>query len=281
MRIFPAGVSTSNLSPMWKDYTDSLVAGKDESVAFCEALRRFMRTEQPPACPRWEELNVLESYFYARKNDKLGVLIPRTKHFLLDSGAFSFMQGTGGHCDWDRYANEYCDYINRYAIEDFFELDIDNIVGIREVERLRTLIERRTNRKVIPVWHVERGKQYFLDMVKEYPYVALGSIAKVVPGKQKILPKYFPWFIQTAKQHGARVHALGYTPKDMHGMPFFSVDSTNWIYGNMTGSVCHFDHHKGVMTSTSRAGFRLRNREACVWNYNEWVKYMNYAERYL
>lgn len=278
MRIFLAGVSTSNLSPMWKDYTDLLSAGVSENIAFQKALCKFLRTDTPAVCPRWEELNVLESYFYARKNDKLGILIPRAKNFLLDSGAFSFMQGTGGHCDWDRYANEYCDFINKYGIDDFFELDIDNIVGLKEVERLRDLLESRTGKKVIPVWHVERGKQYFVDMCKEYNYVALGSIAKVVPGKQKISPKYFPWFLQTARKHGSKVHALGYTPKNLHGVPFFSVDSTNWIYGNMTGSVYKFDSHKGVMTSSSKNGFRLKNREACVFNYNEWARYMRYAE---
>lgn len=280
MRIFLAGVSIP-LAALWKVMLESMEKGLSEQEAVKVGIRDYLKHDRIVSFSTWGEINVLESYFYARKSKVLDKLIPLTRHFLLDSGAFSFMQGTGGHCDWDRYANEYCDFINKYAIDDFFELDIDNIVGLKEVERLRGLIERRTGKKVIPVWHVERGKQYFLDMVKEYPYVACGSIAKVVPGKQKITPKYFNWFIQTAREHGSKVHALGYTPKNLHGTPFFSVDSTNWVYGNLTGKIFKFNARKGVMESISKVGARVKTRDALVRNLDEHVKYQRYAENYL
>lgn len=53
---------------------------------------------------------ILESFFYADADTER--LIPFYGDFLLDSGAFTFMQGKGGSPDFDAYAERYADFIN-------------------------------------------------------------------------------------------------------------------------------------------------------------------------
>src|SRR5690606_14097818 len=112
---------------------------------------------------------VLESFF----NVKPWVMdyIKNCKMFLLDSGAFSFMTRSNLRPDFDEYLKKYINFINKYNVQYFFELDIDSVVGLKKVEEYREILERETGKKCIPVWHKSRGKQYFIDMCKEYDYV--------------------------------------------------------------------------------------------------------------
>lgn len=78
---------------------------------------------------------ILESYFYA--DEVTEKLLPMFGDFLLDSGAFTFMQNSKSHVEWDEYIERYADFISRNNIEKFFELDIDSVVGYKEVLRFR------------------------------------------------------------------------------------------------------------------------------------------------
>lgn len=231
----------------------------------------------------WQGLNILESYYYVRKNKHFPRLYGTQQNFLLDSGAFTFMQNNDKKLDFDAYVEEYAEFVKKWDIKHFFELDVDSVVGLKEVERLRAKLETLAGRQCVPVWHTERGKQYFLDMVKEYPYVALGSIAKVLPPKIQITEKYFPWFIKTAHENKAKIHALGYT--SLEGLKrhhFDSVDSTAWIYGNLGGHVYKFNPNTGIVETIHKPqGTRMKNRETLTWNLNEWIKYLNYARKEL
>lgn len=225
--------------------------------------------------------SILESYYYCRNNKWIPPLIPYLKSFLLDSGAFTFMQGKAS-VNWDEYVEEYADFIRKYDIELFFELDIDSIVGLKEVERLRKKLETLTGKKPIPVWHVSRGKEYFVKMCKEYPYVALGGIVtQEVP--RNVYEKAFPWFIQTAHKYGAKIHGLGYTSiEKLKIYHFDSVDSTAWLYGNRGGYLYIFNPHTGTMDKKDApAGCRLKSKEAAMFNFKEWCKFQEYAEKHL
>lgn len=194
----------------------------------------------------WDDLNILETFYYARNNKYLPNLLPHARNFLLDSGAFTFMNSGVEHPDFDKYLEEYAAFINKYDIKLFFELDIDSIVGLKEVERLRRKLTALTGKKPIPVWHTERGKRYFEDMCHEFDYVGLGSIAKVSPPRIAVEPRYFNWFIKTAHKNRCKIHGLGYTSiKGLHKYHFDSVDSTAWLYGNMSGTVYNFNIRKG------------------------------------
>ena len=224
---------------------------------------------------------ILESFYSCRKNPYIAQIIPQLAGFMLDSGAFSFMCGAEKE-DWDRYVEEYAEYILANDIKLFFELDIDSVVGLKEVERLRAKLERLTNRQPIPVWHKSRGKDYFEACCKDYPYVAIGGIVtKEVP--RNIYEKAFPWFITTAHEHGAKIHGLGYTNiAGLHKYHFDSVDSTAWLYGNRGGYLYHFDAKRGTMAKTDAPeGLRLKSHDAALYNYLEWQKFQAYAEKYL
>jgi len=161
---------------------------------------------------------------------------PWCKDYLLDSGAFTYRQKNNALSleAFDAYVDAYIEFINRYNVKHFFEMDIDNIVGLEKVEEYRRRIEKRTGRQSIPVWHSNRGWAYFERMCAEYSYVSIGGIAKNPNGKK--LEKIFPYFIEHAHKTGTEMHGLGYTDiKNLKKYPFDSVDSTSWASGSRYG----------------------------------------------
>ena len=227
------------------------------------------------------DVNILESFYYARDNKVIDRLLPHINNFLLDSGAFTFMNNSGlSSIDWDKYIEEYAEYIKSRKVKLFFELDIDSVVGLSEVERLRKRLESLTGLKPIPVWHRSRGKDYFIKMCESYPYVAIGGIV-TQEIKRDRYEKLFPWFIETAHTHGSKIHALGYTGR-LKYYRFDSVDSTAWLYGNRGGFIYRFDRHKGELIKIDPPiGKRLSSSRAALHNFNEWVKYCQWAKRNL
>ena len=164
--------------------------------------------------------------------------------FMLDSGAFTFMSKKRT-TNFDEYVSKYIDFINKNNIDNFIELDIDSIVGLKKVEEYRDLINKETGKKCIPVWHRNRGIQYFKDCCKEYPYVAIGGL--VVNEYENIgsLFDMFPYFISYAHHCGAKIHGLGFTRFDkLHNCHFDSVDSTTWMVEARFGRSCYLDLQK-------------------------------------
>lgn len=232
------------------------------------------------------ELNAKESpvlcSFYGISDFETEYL-PKFKTTIIDSGAFSFMNGKKVG-NWDGYTEQYAEFINRNGVELFFELDIDSIVGLQEVERLRAKLERLTGKQPIPVWHKTRGKDYFLGMSKDYPYVALGGIVtQEVP--RKIYEAAFPWFIYAAHENGAKIHGLGYTSiEGIQKYHFDSVDSTTWNVGAKYGNICRIIRTKHGFKGKQehRPNTRVKiSRELAKWNFIEWIKFQRYAEKYL
>ena len=72
-------------------------------------------------------LNILESFYYVRNNRYFPKLYPYFENFMLDSGAFTFMQDSKITLDWMKYTEDYADFINKYDVQLFFELDINVI----------------------------------------------------------------------------------------------------------------------------------------------------------
>ena len=183
--------------------------------------------------------------------------------------------------NFDDYLTTYIDFINKNDIKYFFELDVDSVVGIEEVERLRKRLETETGKKCIPVWHKSRGKQYFIDMCKEYDYIAIGGIVT-----REICPtdfKYFKWFIDTAHAHNCQIHGLGFT--NLQGMKIYnfdSVDSTSWLSGGRFGSCYWFDGRNLRIVDTGKRRRRsdISHEPLDRHNYYEWVKFQQYADKH-
>jgi hypothetical protein len=201
--------------------------------------------------------------------------IKYTKAFILDSGAFSFLN-KGITKDFTGYLRKYIDFINEYDVNLFFEMDIDAIVGIKRVEIYRHLIERETGKKPIIVFHRTRGKQYFLDMVQEYKYVALGGIA--LKDIKRDEHKYFNWFIQEAHKANCQIHGLGFTnTRDIQRYKFDSVDSTTWTSGGRFGRIFKLEGNKFKQYKDS--AHRIKSKKTSLHNLKQWINFVNINDR--
>lgn len=220
---------------------------------------------------------ILESFYYFQNWQTS--LINTSKMFLLDSGAFTFMSNTKkGKIDWKDYIDRYIAFINKNEVEYFFELDIDCIVGYKNVLRIRKYIEEKTGKKCIPVWHKSRGKDEFLKMCDEYNYVAIGGIvSKEI--KQSEYP-YLAWFIDEAHKRGCKIHGLGFTNlKCLKKYKFDSVDSTSWKSGGRYGQLHCFTGD--TIKTITRKDMRAIYKKIDEHNFNSWVKFQKYAENNL
>lgn len=223
------------------------------------------------------DVAILESFYYA--DEWTEKMIPRLKYFLLDSGAFTFFS-SGKHIDWNEYLDRYIAFINKNKVEHFFELDIDVLVGYEKVLEFRRKLERGTGRQCIPVWHKSRGKDEFIKMCDEYKYVAIGGIvSKEITQKEYV---YFPWFLNEAHKRGVKVHGLGFTNLEgMRKYHFDSVDSTSWTTGNRFGAIYQFNG-KTMVKHGKKEGQKLADsRAVAINNFNEWVKFQQYAKLHL
>lgn len=221
---------------------------------------------------------ILDSFYYM--DEETEKLIPYYGDFLLDSGAFTFIQNSKTHVDFDRYVEKYADFIKKNDIKKFFELDVDSVVGYDKVKQIRKHLEQRTGKQCIPVWHKSRGKEEFIQMCKEYPYVALGGIVSGEIKKNEY--KYFPWFIKTAHDNGAKIHGLGFTSlAGMKKYHFDSVDSTAWTTGNRYGFLYKFDGKTMRKIDTPKNHRLADSKKTAVNNFVEWCKFQRYAENKL
>ena len=226
----------------------------------------------------FSEPYILESFFYADEDTER--LIPHFGDFMLDSGAFTFMENAKIKADFDEYLERYAEFINRNKVDKFFELDIDLVVGYDKVKRMRSRLEALTGKQCIPVWHSTRGIADFEAICKDYPYVALGGIV----GKEwkESHEKYMPWFISKAHEHGAKIHGLGYTKLSKLPLYHFdSVDSTAWTTGNRFGYIYRFDGRTMKKIDCPKGKRLADSRKVAMINYLEWVKFQKYAENNL
>lgn len=222
---------------------------------------------------------LLESFWYFQDWQK--PLLESSDLFLIDSGAFTFMNTVKGQVDWNDYLSRYIQFINQNDIEHFFELDVDSILGYEAVKKMRAKLESETGRQSIPVWHVSRGKDEFVRMCEEYDYVAFGGLlTDGIPTKQIV--KYLPWFIKTAHAHGCKIHGLGFTNlKELPNIHFDTVDSTSWLSGSRFGHVYRFNGHT-IETHTAPAGHKTAHyKQLDLNNLREWIKFQEYAENHL
>lgn len=224
---------------------------------------------------------LLESFYYINKmgGNKAEKRVRLLENFLLDSGAFTFFS-SGEHVDWYDYIDRYADFIVRNNVKHFFELDIDVLVGYEKVLEFRKILEKKTGRKCIPVWHKSRGLDEFKKMCDEYDYIAIGGIVS-----KEITHKEYPMFtylINEAHKRGCKIHGLGFTNlKGMRTYKFDSVDSTSWTTGNRFGAVYRFNGNtmKKYLKGSNQ---RIKDsKKACIHNFIEWVKFQKYAEKFL
>lgn len=228
----------------------------------------------------------LLSSFWEHKNGKYGEYVLQDKH-ILDSGAFTAINDKTGkykNFDWDLYCKKYIAFINHTKQKLFFELDIDCVVGLQKVEYLRKMIEDGTGIAPIPCWHSNRGAEYFIKCCEDYPYVALGTTTANADGRKiRNNPKVLHWFIEQAHKNNAKIHGLGFTSTPwLKELKFDSVDSTTWNVGGKFGNVVLFDSN-GFPTQRYKSdkNKKAKTIELNNFNFEQWVKFQKYADKYL
>ena len=199
-------------------------------------------------------------------------------NFLMDSGAFTFVTSKSHITskELDLYTDQLIDYVISRDIKYFFEMDVDTTFGLEKVESLRKLIERKTQRQCIPVWHKERGIQYFKDLVNNYKYIAIGGM---VVGKNRPI-EALAKMVQYAKNRGVKVHGLGFTDlKHINSIPWYSVDSCSWsktaFFG---GNMAKFTGTTIKNKPVDKKGCKLILSKVIMNNFNEWIKYQKYMD---
>ena len=146
---------------------------------------------------------------------------------LVDSGAHGLQRGSR-KIEWDDFTEEYADWIVAHdtdKVVGYFEMDVDNIIGIPKVEALRRRLKRKS-KKIIEVWHRAYGWKGYVEMLRRNRGRIVGL---PVFGSEDIKEEQVILFIQEAWKRNVRIHGLGCTRRRiLRKIPFDSVDSSTW-----------------------------------------------------
>lgn len=225
---------------------------------------------------------VLESFYSGEKLCSKLLNIYGKENFLLDSGAFSYMNGQ--KCTKEivlGYLDRYIDFINRYDIKYFFELDVDSVLGLDFVEECRRKLERKTNKRCIPVWHKSRGIEYWKKMCERYDYIAIGGfvIHEIKPAEYKLVKK----MVDYAYYKGVKVHGLGFTKTKIlenENWRFYSVDSSSWISSASRGQKLQIFKNGCIENvNDEKRKVKANISKIASFNFEEWCKYQKYMDR--
>lgn len=229
----------------------------------------------------------LNTFFYARKALKKPRFARIFQGFkdrgklILDSGAFSFMNGkTISEQKMDDYCEAYCQFIKEYHIKHYVELDIDALFGYGKALEYRKYLEQSIGYPSIPIFHKSRGKKEFEKMVQNYEYCGIGGIAikTIKPNEYR----YFAQLNRYAQYYGSKVHAMGFTPThDLNSYGFYSSDSSSWCSGVRFGTVYQYKGNQVIKSVPKPKNTRLSvDREAIqTYNWLEWCKYQRSVDR--
>lgn len=212
---------------------------------FLSSIRRI----QTAIVPFYKPYYILESFLELKTDtEKVAEMMEwylSSEMFMLDSGAYTYMCNPKKEIDIDDYINRYINFINKWDIKYFFEMDIDNLLGYDKVLEIRKRIEQGTGKKVIPVWHKSRGKDEFIKMCDEYDFVAIGGIAS-----REIKPSEYPMLYELceiAHSKGCLIHGLGYLKLqqiNVDNCPFDTVDGSSW-QGQIRGNRFYIEYVDG------------------------------------
>lgn len=203
----------------------------------------------------------------------------RADDFLLDSGAFTFMNG-GKSGNIYEYAEKYANFIKKYDIDKFFELDIEMLFGWEEYLRINDFIEKITKKRAIPVFHQKRGLNWWIDACKNYDYIAFGGVAVGAGKVRKSILRAMPEFLKIAHSNYTRVHGLGFTmTSKFNEIQFDTIDSTTWTMGGRMGNLCYFTGNGMRQYYPSKNGKKPKNvNDLNAHNFLEWCKFQRWAD---
>ena len=200
--------------------------------------------EKPPAMAPFEGYDpdhALESYHYIYKSfDMMAWLRERKRSIFLDSGAFSAFT-LGAKIDLEAYSKFIRDWGD--CLDCASNVDIIGAGNEQGGYDNQKLLEKM-GATVCPVHHA-RDQDYWLERYLDegYDYIFLGGM---VPESTTYLKLWLDrvWGKYLTNKDGTpkvKVHGFGLTTESlMYRYPWYSVDSTSWLAGNMRGA-CMID----------------------------------------
>ena len=244
-------------------------------------MKLFLAGSKADISKKYLETEIKKGVYFLSSfanNDMDIKYIPLCKDFLLDSGAFTYMTSKKNTTiDWNNYIDRYADFINENQIKNFFELDIDIIVGYENVKKLRNKLESKTGKLSIPVLHNHRDFNEVKALCRDYNYVALGGFVNKEIKKADY--KYIRAIINLAHENGAKIHGLGFTRlKYLDLFNFDSVDSSSWKSSVRFGGTIH-EFKNNTIVLNKYTGVKYKNYiQICEHNFKEWCKFMRYLD---
>lgn len=240
-------------------------------------MRIFMVAPQGSAYCPWKNLGIYNFYnldSYIRKPDYDHRLF---KDYILDSGVFSYLNGKDAYSvDWEEYTVNYAKFVKDKGIRNYVEIDIDRFFGLDTVEKLRCLLEKKVGWPCMPVWHINRGYDKWLEIVTDYDYVCFGAF--LTDGLPESRYPYVMNFLRDAKKASCKVHALGFCNFNwLPKLKFYSCDSSSWATARF-GLVAFFNGRRIVTYRGGKNRCIRSPKEVSFFSFKEWVKFSEYAE---
>lgn len=229
---------------------------------------------------KYEAPFVLQTYYDLRHQcqDICKAIINTPKMFFLDSGAFTFMN-SGKSVDFEKYLEEYAEFIKKYDVTHFFELDLDTIIGVTKTREMTDRLEKMTGKQCIPVFHACRKMSGWREMVDQYPYVAIGSSGITEECRWVHNSAILNQMLAIAHKAGCKVHGLGYTRLsniNKTTVHFDSVDSSSCLSGGRFATIYKFTGQKLISKNIKgkSSGYKALNDH----NIQEWIKMCRYKD---
>jgi hypothetical protein len=242
---------------------------------------------------------VMTSFEYIGRGHYMTKVAPKLQEWdcrtYLDSGVFTIVRKAGTtririaradnagplttYAEFKDHAERYIDYlkVHKDAWDHIIELDVDEpswfisentwVDGIDLAEEYRKRLHEVVGDKLMPAWHVQRGWTGWTEMIRNYPYVAIGSdtgVARNTAARRPPMdPSILRRMVQEAHHAGVGVHYLGDTRyKTFIQAELDSADSTTWVSAGRFGQ---FPGPKGQSIRYTTKGEKGLARQQLDW----------------
>lgn len=185
-------------------------------------------------------LRVLVSYHYHRDTDLSHLVsdLGGDVDLFADSGAYSAAT-TGAVIDLSAYADWLLRWNDLFTVQSNLDVIGDHAATATNYERLRA-----AGCDPLSVFHVGEPWPVLERMCSDHRYVALGGLALHLTNPS-IQRKIMAWLVKAfriGRDHGTVFHGFGVTSSQLvKSLPFYSLDSSSYTYGQRFGLVYLWD----------------------------------------
>lgn len=177
------------------------------------------------------------------------------------------------------FADRYIEYlkVHKDTWDHIIELDVDEpewelvdgrkAQGVELAAHFQKKLYEVVGEKLMPAWHVQRGHEGWTDMIRKFPYVAIGSDTGVPTSTLSTRPpmqtSILRRMVREAHAAGVGVHYLGDTRyRTFLETELDSADSTTWVSAGRFGQ---FPGPKGQsIRYTTKGGAALADDIATI-----------------